>query len=115
MKKKKLTLEDLKLESFLTELDDSKLIKVQGGMGGYETETEQDTEQDQNTEQDGGSQGTPYDDEDLMNNITTDEDPTNYTPHYDDTPYTDEDLMNNITTDEDPTNYTPEYGDSYNC
>jgi hypothetical protein len=36
MKKKKLTLEDLKLESFLTELDDSKLIKVQGGMGGYE-------------------------------------------------------------------------------
>ncbi len=33
MSKKKLTLEDLKLESFLTELDDAKLVKVQGGHG----------------------------------------------------------------------------------
>ena len=40
MMKKKLTLEDLKLESFLTELDDTKLKKVQGGNSpydGYET------------------------------------------------------------------------------
>lgn len=35
MGKNKLTLEDLKLESFLTELDNSKLIKVQGGNGAY--------------------------------------------------------------------------------
>lgn len=41
MEKKKLTLEDLKLESFLTELDDSRLVKVQGGLGGYDgSETE---------------------------------------------------------------------------
>lgn len=44
MEKKKLTLEDLKLESFLTEIDNSKLIKVQGGNGAYSdtTETEVD-------------------------------------------------------------------------
>ena len=35
-KDKKLSLEDLRLESFLTELDENKLMKVQGGMGGYE-------------------------------------------------------------------------------
>ncbi len=33
MSEKKLTLEDLKLESFLTELDETKLKKVQGGYG----------------------------------------------------------------------------------
>ncbi|OCA68443.1 hypothetical protein BBI01_18540 [Chryseobacterium artocarpi] len=37
---KKLTLEDLKLESFLTEIDNSKLVKVQGGNGAYGGETE---------------------------------------------------------------------------
>ncbi len=35
MEKRKLTLEDLKLESFLTELDDAKILKVQGGYGDY--------------------------------------------------------------------------------
>jgi hypothetical protein len=35
MNTKKLTLEDLKLESFLTELDGTKLVKMQGGNGGY--------------------------------------------------------------------------------
>lgn len=35
MEKKKLTLEDLKLESFLTELNDARLVKVQGGNGAY--------------------------------------------------------------------------------
>jgi hypothetical protein len=35
MNTKKLTLEDLKLESFLTEIDESKLAKMQGGAGGY--------------------------------------------------------------------------------
>lgn len=33
MTKKKFTLEDLKLESFLTEMDDTKLMKLQGGGG----------------------------------------------------------------------------------
>ncbi|OCA68442.1 hypothetical protein BBI01_18535 [Chryseobacterium artocarpi] len=36
----KLTLEDLKLESFLTEIDNSKLVKVQGGNGAYEDNSE---------------------------------------------------------------------------
>lgn len=36
MEKKKITLEDLKLESFLTEIDNSNLVKVQGGNGAYE-------------------------------------------------------------------------------
>lgn len=40
MEKKKLSLEDLKLESFLTEIDNSKLIKVQGGNGAYSGDTE---------------------------------------------------------------------------
>lgn len=35
MENKKITLEDLKLESFLTEIDNSKLIKIQGGNGEY--------------------------------------------------------------------------------
>jgi hypothetical protein len=35
MSTKKLTLEDLKLESFLTEIDETKLVKMQGGNGGY--------------------------------------------------------------------------------
>ena len=40
MENKKLTLEDLKLESFLTEIDNSKLVKVQGGNGAYNGDTE---------------------------------------------------------------------------
>ena len=40
MENKKLTLEDLKLESFLTEIDNSKLVKVQGGNGAYGGDTE---------------------------------------------------------------------------
>ncbi len=37
---KKLTLEDLKLESFLTEIDNSKLVKMQGGNGAYGGDTD---------------------------------------------------------------------------
>ena len=40
MENKKLTLEDLKLESFLTEIDNSKLVKVQGGNGAYNDASE---------------------------------------------------------------------------
>lgn len=43
MNTKKLTLEDLKLESFLTELDESKLVKMQGGAGGYGGEPTDDS------------------------------------------------------------------------
>lgn len=35
MENKKIKLEDLKLESFLTEINNSKLVKVQGGNGAY--------------------------------------------------------------------------------
>lgn len=61
MEKKKLTLEDLKLESFLTELNDARLVKVQGGAGAYgETDgcddetTTDDTIPDTATEVGGG-------------------------------------------------------------
>lgn len=43
MENKKLTLEDLKLESFLTEIDNSKLIKVQGGNGAYGSDVTEDS------------------------------------------------------------------------
>lgn len=73
MEKKKLTLEDLKLESFLTELDDSKSVKVQGGMGGYGSDQESD-----DRDNDEG----PYGDRDLTDNIEDTEDPGQYYTEY---------------------------------
>lgn len=61
---KKLTLEDLKLESFLTEIDDAKLVKVQGGNGAYsgeETEGEYCTTTPE-TDEDTGPVACPDDD-----------------------------------------------------
>jgi hypothetical protein len=41
MEKKKIKLEDLKIESFLTEIDESKVVRIQGG-GQYDTDTKGD-------------------------------------------------------------------------
>lgn len=69
----KLTLEDLKLESFLTEIDNSKLVKVQGGNGAYGDYSEDgdcDTGE-QNCDTTGGSDYCPTQDGDACQTLNS--------------------------------------------